>query len=106
GFDAILLGAMGDPRVPDNKHAADILLALRFALDLYVNERPIRLFHEKLCPLKTRRPEDVDFVVFRENTEGPYVMMGGNFKKGTPDEGATEVDINTPNGVNALFRHA
>jgi len=105
-FDAILLGALGDPRVKDNKHAVDILLGLRFDLDLYVNLRPVRLFHERLCPLKGRRPEDVDFVVFRENTEGPYVMMGGNFKKGTADEVATEVDLNTRKGVERIVRHA
>src|SRR6185369_7920474 len=85
-FDAILLGAMGDPRVPDNRHAADILLGLRFRLDLYVNYRPVSLFHERLCPLKGRTPQDIDFVVFRENTEGLYVMMGGHLKKGTADE--------------------
>jgi 3-isopropylmalate dehydrogenase len=106
GFDAILLGAMGDPRVADNRHAADILLGLRFRLDLYVNYRPVRLFHEKLCPLKGRRPEDVDFAVFRENTEGPYVMMGGTFKRGTPEEVATEIDLNTRRGVERIVRHA
>jgi 3-isopropylmalate dehydrogenase len=106
GFEAILFGAMGDPRVPDNKHAADILLGLRFRLDLYVNYRPVRLFHEKLCPLKGVRPEDIDFAVFRENTEGLYVAMGGNFKKGTPDEVATEVDLNTWKGVERIIRHA
>ena len=106
GFDAILLGAMGDPRVPDNRHAADILLGLRFRLDLYVNYRPVRLFHEKLCPLKGAGPKDVDFVVLRENTEGLYVMMGGNFKKGTPDEVATDVDLNTRKGVERIIRHA
>ncbi len=106
GFDAILLGAMGDPRVPDNRHAADILLGLRFRLDLYVNYRPVHLFHEKLCPLKGRAPEDVDFEVFRENTEGLYVMMGGHLKKGTPDEVATEVDLNTRKGVERIIRHA
>ncbi len=106
GFDAILLGAMGDPRVPDNKHAADILLGLRFKLDLYVNYRPVRLFHERLCPLKGAKPEDVDFVVFRENTEGLYVMMGGHFKKDTPDEVATEIDLNTRKGVERILRHA
>jgi 3-isopropylmalate dehydrogenase len=106
GFDAILMGAMGDPRVPDNRHAADILLGLRFKLDLYVNYRPVRLFHEKLCPLKGARREDVDFVVFRENTEGLYVMMGGNFKKDTPDEVATEIDLNTRKGVERIVRHA
>jgi 3-isopropylmalate dehydrogenase len=106
GFDAILLGAMGDPRVPDNRHAADILLGLRFALDLYVNYRPVRLLHEALCPLKGARCEDVDFVVFRENTEGLYVMMGGHFKKGTPDEVATEIDLNTRKGVERIVRYA
>jgi 3-isopropylmalate dehydrogenase len=105
-FDAILLGAMGDPRVPDNRHAADILLGLRFRLDLYVNYRPVRLFHEKLCPLKGVTPAEVDFVVFRENTEGLYVMMGGNFKKDTPDEVATEIDLNTRKGVERIIRHA
>jgi len=105
-FDAILLGAMGDPRVPDNRHAADILLGLRFRLDLYVNYRPIKLLHEKLCPLKGMGPEDVDFVVFRENTEGLYVMMGGHHKKGTPDEVATEIDLNTRKGVERIVRHA
>jgi 3-isopropylmalate dehydrogenase len=106
GFDAILLGAMGDPRVPDNRHAAEILLGLRFKLDLYVNYRPVRLLHERLCPLKGARPEDVDFVVFRENTEGPYVMMGGHFKKDTADEVATEIDLNTRKGVERIVRHA
>jgi 3-isopropylmalate dehydrogenase len=105
-FDAIFLGAMGDPRVPDNKHAAEILLGLRFQLDLYVNRRPVKLLHEKLCPLKGKTPKDVDFIVFRENTEGLYVMMGGNFKKGTPDEIATEVDLNTHKGVERIVRHA
>lgn len=105
-FDAILVGAMGDPRVPDNRHAADILLGMRFKLDLYVNYRPVQLFHEKLCPLKGRSPADVDFAVFRENTEGLYVMMGGNFKRDTPDEVATETDLNTRKGVERIVRHA
>ena len=105
-FDAILLGAMGDPRVPDNKHAADILLGMRFKLDLYVNYRPIRLLHERLCPLKGARREDVDFAVLRENTEGLYVMMGGHFKRDTPDEVATEIDLNTRRGVERIIRHA
>lgn len=105
-FDAILLGAMGDPRVPDNKHAVDILLGMRFGLDLYVNHRPVRLLDPRLCPLKNVEPADVDFVVFRENTEGLYVMMGGNFKKGTPDEVATDIDLNTRKGVERIIRHA
>ncbi len=70
GFDAIFVGALGDPRVPDNRHARDILLGTRFELDLYVNYRPVRLLDERLCPLKGRGPADVNFVVFRENTEG------------------------------------
>src|SRR3954469_3621375 len=106
GFDAILLGAMGDPRVPDNRHALDILLGLRFRLDLYVNYRPIRLFHERLCPLKGVTPGDVSIDFFRENTEGPYVMMGGHLKKDTPDEVATEIDVNTRKGVERIVRHA
>jgi 3-isopropylmalate dehydrogenase len=105
-FDAVLLGAMGDPRVPDNRHAADILLGMRFQLDLYVNYRPVKLFDERLCPLKGVKPEQLDFAVFRENTEGLYVMMGGNFKKGTPDEVATEIDLNTRKGVERIVRHA
>src|SRR6266568_7491219 len=106
GFDAILLGAMGDPRVPDNRHAADILLGLRFKLDLYVNQRPVRLFADRLTPLKGRTTRDIDFVIFRENTEGLYVGMGGIFKKGTPDEIAVQEDINTRKGVERIIRHA
>jgi 3-isopropylmalate dehydrogenase len=105
-FDAILLGAVGDPRVPDNRHAADILLGLRFRLDLYVNQRPVRLLDERLCPLKGRKAQDVDFVIFRENTEGLYAGVGGFFKKGMPDEVATQEDINTRKGVERILRHA
>ena len=85
-FDAIFIGALGDPRVPDNRHARDILLGTRFELDLYVNYRPVRLLDERLCPLKDRGPAYVNFVVFRENTEGLYVGVGGRFKAGTEDE--------------------
>ncbi|HUD73230.1 MAG TPA: 3-isopropylmalate dehydrogenase [Dongiaceae bacterium] len=105
-FDAILLGALGDPRVPDNRHAADILLGLRFRLDLYVNHRPVRLLDERLCPLKGRTPKDVDFVIFRENTEGLYAGVGGFLKKGTADEIALQQDINTRKGVERIIRHA
>ena len=105
-FDAILLGALGDPRVPDNRHAADILLGLRFRLDLYVNQRPVRLIADHLTPLKGRTTRDIDFVVFRENTEGLYVGVGGFFKKGTPDEVAVQEDINTRKGVERIIRHA
>ena len=105
-FDAILLGALGDPRVPDHRHAADILLGLRFRLDLYVNLRPIRLLDERLCPLKGRAARDVDFVILRENTEGLYAGVGGNFKKGTPDEVALQEDVNTRKGVERILRYA
>jgi 3-isopropylmalate dehydrogenase len=105
-FDAILLGAMGDPRVPTNIHAADILLGLRFKLDLYVNARPCVLFDKRLTPLKDRSEKDVNFVVFRENTEGLYVGMGGFFKKGTVDEVATQEDLNTRKGVERIIRYA
>lgn len=102
-YDAILLGAVGDPRVPDNRHAADILLGLRFKLELYINLRPIKLLADSLTPLKGRSCADVDFVVFRENTEGLYTFMGGNFKKGTPDEVAIQEEINTRKGVERII---
>lgn len=105
-FDAIFMGALGDPRVPDMAHARDILLGTRFALDLYANQRPIRLLHDDLCPLAGRGRRDVDFVVFRENTEGLYVGMGGIFKKGTADEIATQEDVNTRKGVERIIEHA
>jgi 3-isopropylmalate dehydrogenase len=105
-FHAILLGALGDPRVPSNQHAADILLGIRFGLDLYVNQRPIKLLDARLCPLKNRSERDVNFVVFRENTEGPYVGIGGNLKRGTPDEVAVQEDVNTRKGVERILVHA
>jgi 3-isopropylmalate dehydrogenase len=105
-FDAIFIGALGDPRIPDNRHARDILLGTRFELDLYVNYRPVRLLDERLCPLKGRTPKDVNFVVFRENTEGVYVSVGGRFKANTPDEVAIQEEINTYKGVHRIIRHA
>jgi 3-isopropylmalate dehydrogenase len=105
-FDAILLGALGDPRLPDNRHTHDILLGTRFALDLYVNFRPVRLLDDRLCPLKDRGRADVNFVVMRENTEGAYVGVGGRFKAGTPDEIAVQEEINTYKGVSRIVRHA
>src|SRR5215216_5661007 len=105
-FDAIFIGALGDPRVPDNRHARDILLGTRFELDLYVNHRPVRLLHERLCPLKGRGPKDIDFAVFRENTEGVYVGIGGRFKAGTEDEIAIQEEINTFKGVHRIVLHA
>lgn len=105
-FDAIFIGALGDPRVADNRHARDILLGTRFELDLYVNYRPVRLLDARLCPLKDRTPADVDFVVFRENTEGVYVGVGGRFKPGTPDEIALQEEVNTYKGVHRIIKHA
>jgi len=105
-FDAILFGAVGDPRVPEQRHAAEILLALRFGLDLYANVRPVRLFHERLCPLKGVGVEDVNFAVIRENTEGAYVNSGGVFKKGTPDEVANQIEIHTRKGVDRILEYA
>ncbi|MFQ5816768.1 MAG: 3-isopropylmalate dehydrogenase [Terriglobia bacterium] len=105
-FDAILLGALGDPRVPDMKHAADILFGLRFGLDLYANVRPVKLLDPRLTPLKERTEAEIDFVIIRENTEGLYAGLGGNFKKGTPDEVAIQEDVNTRKGVERIIRFA
>jgi 3-isopropylmalate dehydrogenase len=105
-YDAVFMGAFGDPRVPDMKHAADILLGARFQLDLYVNYRPVRCLDDRLCPLKGFAAKDIDFVVFRENTEGSYVGAGGHLKKGTPDEVAVQEDVSTRKGVERIIRYA
>ncbi|MGH9508642.1 MAG: 3-isopropylmalate dehydrogenase [Terriglobales bacterium] len=105
-FDAILMGAFGDPRVPSNVHARDILLGLRFKLDLYANVRPVKLLDPSLCPLKNAKLADVDFVVIRENTEGLYTDVGGVFKQGTADEIAVQEDVNTRKGVERIIRYA
>jgi 3-isopropylmalate dehydrogenase len=105
-FQAVFIGALGDPRVADNRHARDILLGTRFELDLYVNYRPVRLLDERVCPLKNRTVPDIDFVVFRENTEGLYVGIGGRFKAGTDDEVAIQEELNTFKGVHRIVRHA
>src|SRR5499427_10454107 len=97
-FDAILFGALGDPRVPSNQHAADILLGLRFKLDLFVNARPTELLHPRYTPLRDVTPNDIRLTVFRENTEGLYVGVGGFYKKDTPDEIAVEEDVNSRKG--------
>ena len=102
-FDAILAGAFGDPRVGSNKHAEEILLGMRRGLDLYINMRPVRLLDARLTPLKDRRTKDVDFVVFRENTEGAYIGAGGFLKKGTPHEIATQEELNTRRGVERII---
>lgn len=105
-FDAILIGAFGDPRVSSNVHAKEILLGMRFKMDLYANVRPVRLLDSSLCPLKGVEPRDVDFMVVRENTEGVYGDLGGVFKQGTPDEIAIQEDINTRKGVERILRYA
>jgi 3-isopropylmalate dehydrogenase len=105
-FDAIFAGAFGDPRVATNIHAKEILLGMRFKMDLYANVRPVRLLDAGLCPLKGVEPEDVDFIVIRENTEGAYTDAGGVFKQGTPDEIAIQEDINTRKGVERIIRYA
>jgi 3-isopropylmalate dehydrogenase len=105
-FDAIFIGALGDPRIPDNRHARDILLGTRFELDLFVNYRPVKLLDERLCPLKNRTPADVNFVVLRENTEGLYVGIGGRFKAGTDDEVAIQEELNTYKGVHRIVKYA
>ncbi len=106
GFAAIFIGALGDPRVPHNRHARDILLGTRFELDLFVNYRPVKLLDARLCPLKDRSVSDVNFVVFRENTEGLYVGLGGRFKAGTEDEVAVQEELNTYKGVHRIVKHA
>jgi 3-isopropylmalate dehydrogenase len=105
-FDAILVGAFGDPRVPSNIHAKEILLGMRCQMDLYANVRPVRLMDAALCPLKGIGPNDLDFVVIRENTEGVYGDLGGVFKQGTSDEVAIQEDINTRKGVERVMRYA
>src|SRR5258708_35300093 len=86
------------------KHAADILRGMRFQLDLYVNYRPVKLLNERLSPLKEKKK--IDMAIFRENTEGAYVGMGGIFKKGTPDEIAVQEDLSTRKGVERIIRYA
>ncbi|WP_137979728.1 3-isopropylmalate dehydrogenase [Streptomyces violaceusniger] len=102
--DAILLGAIGDPSVPSGVLERGLLLKLRFAFDHYVNLRPSKLFPNTPSPLAGR--PDIDFVVVREGTEGPYVGNGGSMRTGTPDEVATEVSLNTAHGVERVVRDA
>src|SRR6187401_66126 len=105
-FDAVFVGALGDPRVADNRHARDILLGTRFELDLYVNYRPVRLLDDRLCPLKNRTCDHVNFVVFRENTEGLYVGAGGRVRPDTDEEIAVQEEINTYRGVRRIVKYA
>lgn len=104
--DAVLLGAIGDPRVPSLDYAREILFGLRFGLDLYCNVRPIVCLSDTLMPLRDKRAEHCAMVVYRENTEGSYVNVGGTFKKGTVDEIAINEDVNTRKGVERVIRAA
>lgn len=106
GFDAIYLGAIGHPDVKPGILEKGILLRLRFELDQYINLRPVKLYPNIDCPLKDKKPEDIDFVVVRENTEGLYAGAGGVLKKGTPDEVAIQESINTRKGVERCIRFA
>lgn len=105
-YDAILLGAIGDPRIEVGKLERAIISGLRFGLDLYINLRPVKLFDERLCPLKDKGPAHLDLVVVRENTEDLYTDMGGFFKKGTPDEVALQEMILTRKGADRLFKYS
>ncbi|MDH5607448.1 MAG: 3-isopropylmalate dehydrogenase [Anaerolineae bacterium] len=105
-LDAVFLGAIGHPDVEPGLVERNVILGLRFGLDLYVNLRPIKLYTERLCPLKDKGPEDIDFVVVRENTEGLYSQIGGLLKKGTPDEVATVTGVYTRKGVERAIRYA
>ena len=104
--DAILFGAVGDPRVNDAAYLAGVLLRLRFELDLYVNLRPAKLYDGRLSPLRREDRRHVDLLIVRENTEGLYVGMGGRFKKGTEDEVAVQEDLNTYLGVTRIMEYA
>ncbi len=105
-LDAVYLGALGDPRVEPGFIERPIIMGLRFGLDLYINLRPIKLYAEQFCPLKGKKPEDVDMIVVRENTEDAYTNLGGIFKKGTPDEVAIAEMVFTRKGVERAIRYA
>ncbi len=105
-LDAVFLGAIGHPAVEVGLVERSVIMSLRFGLDQYVNLRPVKLYAEHICPLKDKRPEDVDFVVIRENTEDAYTALGGIFKKGTPDEVAIAEMIFTRKGTERVMRYA
>jgi len=106
GYDAILLGAIGDPSVPPGVLERGVLLPLRFNLDHHVNYRPVKLYPGVTSPLLGKGPNEIDFVVYREGTEGPYVGAGGVLRRGTPQEVATEESINTAYGAERIIREA
>ncbi len=105
-FPAILLGAIGHPEVKPGILEKGILLRLRFELEQYINLRPVKLYDERFCPLKDKKPEDIDFVVIRENNEGLYTGSGGFVFKGTPNEIAIQESVNTRRGVDRCLRFA
>ncbi|KUO76059.1 MAG: 3-isopropylmalate dehydrogenase [Desulfosporosinus sp. BRH_c37] len=105
-LDAIYLGALGDPRVEPGFIEKPIIMGMRWGLDLYVNLRPIKLLAEQFCPLKGKKPEDIDMVIVRENTEDAYTGLGGIFKKGTPDEVAIAEMVFTRKGCERVIRYA
>ncbi len=105
-LDAVLLGAIGHPDVEEGLVERSVILGLRFGLDLYVNLRPIKLYSQHLCPLKDKGPEDIDFVVVRENTEGLYSQIGGHLKKNTPDEVSIVNGVYTWKGCERASRYA
>ena len=105
-LDAVILGAIGHPDVKPGILEKGILLNLRFALDLYINLRPVKLYPSIATPLRDKGPEEIDFIVVRENTEGLYAGSGGFLKKGTPDEIAIQESINTRKGVERCLRYA
>jgi 3-isopropylmalate dehydrogenase len=105
-LDAVYLGAIGHPDVKPGILEKGILLNLRFALDLYINLRPVKLYPGIATPLKDKGPQEIDFIVVRENTEGLYAGSGGFLKKGTPDEIAIQESINTRKGVERCLRYA
>jgi 3-isopropylmalate dehydrogenase len=105
-LDAVLLGAIGHPDIEPGLVERSVILGLRFGLDLYINLRPIKLYSEHLCPLKDKGPEDIDFVVVRENTEGMYSQIGGHLKKNTPDEVSIVNGIYTWKGCERASRYA
>ncbi len=105
-FDAVFQGAIGDPRIPGSIVQEQVILGVRFGLDLYANIRPCRLYHADLTPLKNKGAGDVDHVVVRENTEGLFVNVGGFFKRGTKDEVALQEEVHTYKGVERVIRAA
>lgn len=105
-MDAVLLGAIGDPRVEVGLVERAVIAGIRFNLDLYINLRPIKLYDARFCPLKDKTPEDVDLVVVRENTEDLYTGIGGHFKKGTPEEVAVAEMLFTRKGCERAIRYA